>query len=142
MSDCYSNIFLAVFPNRTETTYHDWNLHRRLATMLLHAVRSVSAAKFVMVVGKFTNLERRIENLESLQVVIQDFRNEIREMAGKVRDLSVECGSSRKRGIIVEREMKQMPALDRLPSRMDQIDQYVALNTVKIADMESQRPVA
>ena len=141
MSDCYSSIFLAVFPNR-KTIYHDWNLRRRLATMLLHVVRSVSAAKFVMVVGKFTNLERRIENLESLQVVIQDFRNEVREMAGKVRDLSVECGSSRKRGIIVEREMRQMPALDRLPSRMDQIDQYVALNTVKIADMESQRPVA
>ena len=53
-------------------------------------------------------------------------------------DLTVICGTARERGIIVVREMGQMSALDRFLSRMHQIDKSVSLNTVKIADMESQ----
>ena len=102
-------------------------------------VRSGLAEKFVMIVGKLTGLERRVENLESSGGGDLKARNEVRELAGKVRDLAVKCGSSRERGMIVEREVRQLSAIDRLLSRMDQIDESVALNTVKIADMESQR---
>ena len=59
-----------------------------------------------MVAGKLTNLERRIENLESSGKGDSRSRNEVCELTGKVRDLTVECGSSRERGIIVEREIK------------------------------------
>ena len=104
------------------------------------AVRSGVAEKFAMVVGKLTGLERRVENLESSGGEDSRTRNEVRDLAGKVRDITVECGSISGRGESFEREMREkMSAIDRLLRRMDQIDETVALNTVKIADMESDR---
>ena len=96
------------------------------------------AEKFVMVVGKLTGLERRIENLETNGG--GDSRNEVHELKAKVRDLAVECGNLRERNMSLEREMRdKMSIIDRLRSRMDQIDESLALNTVKITEMESRR---
>ena len=103
-------------------------------------VRSGLAEKFVMVVGKLTGLERRIENLETSGGGDSRARNEVHELKAKVRDLTVESGNLRERNMSLEREMRgKMSIIDCLRSRMDQIDGSVALNTVKIADMESQR---
>ena len=103
-------------------------------------VRSGLAEKFVMVVGKLTGLERRIENLESSGGDDLRARNEVRELVGKVRLLTIECGNLRERNMSLEREMgEKTSTINRLERRMDQIDESVALNTVKIADMESQR---
>ena len=103
-------------------------------------VRSGLAEKFVMVVGKLTDLERRIENLETSGGGDSRGRNEVHELKAKVRDLTVECGNLRERNMSLEREMRdKMSIIDSLRSRMDQVDEFLALNTVKIADMESQR---
>ena len=103
-------------------------------------VRSGLAEKFVMVVGKLTGLERRIENLETSGGGDSRARNELHELKGKVRDLTVEIGNLRERNMSLEREMRdKMSIIDRLRSRMDQVDESLALNTVKITDMESQR---
>ena len=103
-------------------------------------VRSGLAEKFVMVVGKLTGLERRIENLETSGGGDSRARNEVHELKGKVRDLTVEIGNLRERNMSLEREMRdKMSIIDRLRSRMDQVDESLALNTVKITDMESQR---
>ena len=103
-------------------------------------VRSGLAEKFVMIVGKLTGLERRIENLETSGGGDSRGRNEVQELKAKVRDLTVELGNLRERNMSLEREMRdKMSTIDRLRSRMDQVDESLALNTVKIADMESQR---
>ena len=103
-------------------------------------VRSGLAEKFVMVVGKLTGLERRIENLETSGGGDSRGRNEVHELKAKVRDLTVELGNLRERNMSLEREMRdKMSTIDRLRSRMDQVDESLALNTVKIAEMESQR---
>ena len=103
-------------------------------------VRSGLAEKFVMIVGKLTGLERRIENLETSGGGDSRARNEVHELKAKVRDLTVELGNLRERNMSLEREIRdKMSTIDRLRSRMDQVDESLALNTVKIADMESQR---
>ena len=103
-------------------------------------VRSGLAEKFVMIVGKLTGLERRIENLETSGGGDSRGRNEVHELKAKVRDLTVELGNLRERNMSLEREIRdKMSTIDRLRSRMDQVDESLALNTVKIADMESQR---
>ena len=61
-------------------------------------VRSGLAEKFVMVVGKLTGLERRIESLES-----------------SVRDLTTEYGILRERNMSLEQEVEdQASIIDRL----------------------------
>jgi hypothetical protein len=103
-------------------------------------VRSGLAEKFVMVVGKLTGLERRVESLESSGGGHTRIRNELQEMKSKVRDLTVECGNFLERNMSIEREVRDKIAIiDRLRSRMDQMDESLALNTVKITDLESQR---
>jgi hypothetical protein len=103
-------------------------------------VRSGLAEKFVMVVGKLTGLERRIEGLESSGGGDTRIRNEIQELKSKLRDLTTECGNLRERNMSLERELRDKIAIiDRLRSRMDQMDESLALNTVKITDLESQR---
>ncbi|CAB4036326.1 TNF receptor-associated factor 3-like [Paramuricea clavata] len=95
-----------------------------------------------MVVGKLTGLERRVESLESSASGGGDTRNrsELQEMKSKVRDLTVECGNFRERNMSLEREVRDKVAIiDRLRSRMDQMDESLALNAVKITDLESQR---
>ena len=103
-------------------------------------VRSGLAEKFVMVVGKLTGLERRIEGLESSGGGDTRMRNELQELKSKVRDLTAECGNLRERNMSLERELRdKVSIIDRLRSRMDQMDESLALNTVKITDLESQR---
>jgi hypothetical protein len=103
-------------------------------------VRSGLAEKFVMVVGKLTGLERRIEGLESSGGGDTRMRNELQELKNKVRDLTAECGNLRERNMSLERELRdKVSIIDRLRSRMDQMDESLALNTVKITDLESQR---
>jgi chromosome segregation ATPase len=105
-------------------------------------VLSGLAEKFVMVVGKLTGLERRIEGLESSSGDDDDarIRNEVQETKSKIRDLTAECGNLRERNMSLEREVRDKIAIiDRMVSRMDQMDESLALNTVKITDLESQR---
>ena len=103
-------------------------------------VRSGLAEKFVMVVGKLTGLERRIESLESSGGGDTRIRNEVHEIQSKIRDLTTECGNLRERNMSLEREVRdKVSIIDRLPSRMDQMDESVAVNTVRITDLESQR---
>ena len=103
-------------------------------------VRSGLAEKFVMVVGKLTGLERRIEGLESSGGSDTRIRNEWQELKSKLRDLATECGNIRERIMSLEREVRDKVAIiDRSRSRMDQMDESLALNTVKITDLESQR---
>ena len=103
-------------------------------------VRSGLAEKFVMVVGKLTGLERRIESVESSGGGDTRMRNELQELKSKLRDLTTECGNLRERNMTLEREVRDKIAIiDRLRTRMDQMDESLALNTVKITDLESQR---
>jgi FtsZ-binding cell division protein ZapB len=103
-------------------------------------VRSGLAEKFVMVVGKLTGLERRIESVESGGGGDTRIRSEVQELKSKVRDLTTECGNLRERNMTLEREVRdKISIVDRLRSRMDQMDESLALNTVKITDLESQR---
>jgi hypothetical protein len=94
-------------------------------------VRSGLAEKFVMVVGKLTGLERRIESLES---------SGGHEIQSKIRDLTTECGNLRERNMSLEREVRdKVSIIDRLRSRMDQMDESLALNTARIWNLESPR---
>ena len=103
-------------------------------------VRSGLAEKFVTVVGKLTCLERRIEGLESSGGDDTRMRNELQELKSKVRDLTTESSNLRERNMSLEREVRdKISIIDRLRSRMDQMDESLALNTVKITDLESQR---
>jgi hypothetical protein len=103
-------------------------------------VRSGLAEKFVMVVGKLTGLERRIDVLESSGGGDTRITNEVQELKSKLRDLTTECGNLRERNMSLERELREKASIiDRLRSRMDQMDESLALNTVKITDLESQR---
>ena len=104
------------------------------------AVRSSLAEKFVMLVGKLTGLERRIETLESGGGSNTRTNGDISEMKIKLRELTSDCSNLRERNMGLERELRdKMSIIDRLQSRLDQIDESLALNTVKITDMESQR---
>ncbi|CAB4016726.1 TNF receptor-associated factor 3-like, partial [Paramuricea clavata] len=103
-------------------------------------VRSGLAEKFVMVVGKLTGLERRIEGLESSGGGDGRNRNEVQELKSKLRDLTTESSNLRERNMSLEREVRdKISIIDRLRSRMDQMDESLALNTVKLTDLESQR---
>ena len=103
-------------------------------------VRSSLAEKFVMLVGKLTGLERRIESLESIGGGNARNRSDLDALTAKVRDLGSECNTLRERNANLEREMRdKLATIDRLRRRMDQIDESLALNTVKITDLESQR---
>ncbi len=84
-------------------------------------VRAGLAEKFVMIVGKLTGLERRIESLESSGGGDTRNKNEVQELRGKVRDLTTECAHLRE-GIMGLRE------------KNSQIHESLALNTVKIRD--------
>ncbi len=103
-------------------------------------VRSGLAEKFVMIVGKLTGLERRIESLESSGGGDTRIKNEVHELKSKVRDHTTECANLRERIMGLERDVREKNSIiERLQSRMDQIDESLALNTVKITDLESQR---
>ena len=103
-------------------------------------VRSGLAEKFVMIVGKLTGLERRIETLESSGGGDTRIKNEVQELRSKERDLATECANLRERIAGLERDVREKnPIIERLQSRMDQMDESLALNNVKITDLESQR---
>ena len=103
-------------------------------------VRSSFAEKFVMIMGKLTGLERRVESLESSRGGDTRIRNEVHELQSKIRDLTTECGNLREQIMSLEGEVRdKISIIDRFRSRMDQMDESLALNTVKITDLESQR---
>ena len=93
--------------------------------------------KFVMLFGTLTGLERRIETLESSD---GDAERELNELEIKHKSLSSEIDYERERNMSLERQLRdKRSTIERLQSRLDQIDESLALNTVKITDMESQR---
>ena len=103
-------------------------------------VRSGLAENFVMLVGKLTGLERRIESLESTGGENTRHRSDMEELKAKVRDLRTECNTIREKNVTLERDLRDKTStMDRLLGRMDQIEDSVALNTVKITDLESHR---
>ena len=111
-----------------------------LRNYITRAVHSGFAEIVYMAVQKLTDWERRIGNLERNGGGDSGARNEVHELKGKVRDLAVEIGNLREQNMSLEREMRdKMSIIDRLRSRLDQVDESLALNTVKITDMESQR---
>ena len=70
-------------------------------------VRSGLAEKFVMIVGKLTGLERRIETLESSGGDDTRIKNEVQELKSKIRDLTTECASLHERVIGLERDVRE-----------------------------------
>ena len=103
-------------------------------------VRSGLAEKFVMLVGKLTGLERRIETLESSGGSDAMVKNEMHEVKTRLEDSTSERDNLRERIMSLERELRdKISIIDRLQSRMDQNDEVVTQNTVKITDLESQR---
>ncbi|XP_028407742.1 TNF receptor-associated factor 6-like [Dendronephthya gigantea] len=103
-------------------------------------VRSGLAEKFVMLVGKLTGLERRIEGLESNGGGNARMGEEIRKLLAKDQNLTTDINSLRERVQSLERELREKDSqLERVRNRTDQIDESLALNTVKITDLESQR---
>ena len=78
-------------------------------------VRSRLAEKFVMVVGKLTDLERRVESLESNGGGDTRIRNEVEELKSNVRDLVAERYILSQRIMSLEREVRnQASIIDRL----------------------------
>ncbi|XP_028407388.1 TNF receptor-associated factor 3-like isoform X2 [Dendronephthya gigantea] len=103
-------------------------------------VRSGLAEKFVMLVGKLTGLERRIEGLESGGGGHARRSDEILELKASIQNKTTEINSLREKIRSLERELREIdPQIVRMRSRMDQNEESLALNTVKIADLESQR---
>ena len=78
-------------------------------------VRSGLAEKFVMVVGKLTDLERRVDGLESNGGADTRIRNEVEELKSIVRDLVAERDILSQRIMSLEREVRnQASIIDRL----------------------------
>ncbi|CAB4013192.1 TNF receptor-associated factor 3-like [Paramuricea clavata] len=103
-------------------------------------VRSSLAEKFVMIVEKLTGLERRVESLESSRGGDTRIRNEVHELTSKIRDLTTESSNLRESNTSLERELRdKVSIIDRLRSKMNQMDESLALNTVKITDLQYQR---
>ncbi|XP_046855208.1 TNF receptor-associated factor 3-like [Xenia sp. Carnegie-2017] len=92
------------------------------------AVRANLSEKFVMLVGKLTGLERRIESIES------------RGGNDSNPQLSSDFSSMRDRISTLERQLRDNSSfILRFRERLDQNDESLARNTVKITDLESQR---
>ncbi|XP_046839927.1 TNF receptor-associated factor 3-like [Xenia sp. Carnegie-2017] len=93
------------------------------------AVRANLSEKFVMLVGKLTGLERRIESLEARGD--NDSNN---------ANSSLEVSSMRDKIPTLERQVRENSStLLRYRECLDQIDESLARNTVKITDLEAQR---
>ena len=86
-------------------------------------VRSGLAEKFIMFAGMLNGLERRIEILESSGGGNARLGNEVSEMRMKERDVTSEISNLRQQNMRFERDRM---SIDRLHSRMDQINQSVA----------------
>ena len=103
-------------------------------------VRTSLAENFVTVVGKLTGLERRIEGLETNRGGDTRIRDELAELRSRIEKLITEMSALSELDKTSEREMRdQELQLERMGRRLDQIDESLALNTVKIVDLESQR---
>ncbi|XP_046855620.1 TNF receptor-associated factor 3-like isoform X2 [Xenia sp. Carnegie-2017] len=93
------------------------------------AVRANLSEKFVMLVGKLTGLERRIESLEARGD--NDSNN---------ANSSLEVSSMRDRIATLERQVRDNSStILRFRERLDQNEESLALNTVKITDLKAQR---
>ena len=103
-------------------------------------VRTGLAENFVTMVGKLTGLERRIEGLETNRGGNTRMRDEFAELRSKIEKLKTEINALLELNKTSEREMRDKEVqLERMGRRLDQIDESLALNTVKIVDLESQR---
>ncbi|XP_046855636.1 TNF receptor-associated factor 3-like [Xenia sp. Carnegie-2017] len=92
------------------------------------AVSTNLSEKFVMLVGKLTGLERRIESIESRG------GNDSNPL------MSSDVSSMRDRISTLERQLQDISStILRFRERLDQIDESLARNTVKITDLEAQR---
>ena len=105
----------------------------------LSQIRSGMAEKFDSEFGKYTGLEGRIENLETNLCGDTKITDELRELGCKVSDVGTELRDLRERNLILEQKLREKTLqLERIRNRMDQVDESLALNTVKITDLESQ----
>ena len=103
-------------------------------------VRSGLAEKFVTMVEKVTGLERRIERLETNRVDDSRMRDEFRELKSKEEKLVNDVRALQEQIGILEGKVRDKSfTLERMQSRMDEIDASLTLNTMKISDLESQR---
>ena len=68
--------------------------------------RSELAEEFIMIVGKLTGLERRIETLEASGRRDAQTRNEVSEIKKLVRDLTAEWSNLRERNTSLERQFR------------------------------------
>ncbi|XP_046855649.1 TNF receptor-associated factor 2-like [Xenia sp. Carnegie-2017] len=92
------------------------------------AVRANLSEKFVMLVGKLTGLERRIESIDS------------RGGSDSNPQMSSEISLMRDRISTLEQQLRDNSStIIRFRERLDQNDESLARNTVKITDLESQR---
>ncbi|XP_046855227.1 TNF receptor-associated factor 3-like [Xenia sp. Carnegie-2017] len=92
------------------------------------AVRSNLSEKFGMLQGKYTGLERRFESIES------------RSGNDSNPQTSSEVSSMRDRIATLERQVRDNSStILRFRERLDQNDDSLARNTVKIVDLEAQR---
>ncbi|XP_028415920.1 TNF receptor-associated factor 3-like [Dendronephthya gigantea] len=94
-------------------------------------VRTGLAEKFVALVGLLTGIEdgghgRGSDEIHELRASIQSMTTEINSLREKVRNLE-------------QKKREKDAQIDLMQSRMDQIDESLTLNTVKITDLESQR---
>ncbi|XP_028411639.1 TNF receptor-associated factor 3-like [Dendronephthya gigantea] len=102
-------------------------------------IHSGVAEKFDTELGKFTGMERRIESLETSRDGETRMGDKFRDLERKVSDIASELCAVRERNLILENKLKEKNLqLERMRSRMDQADESLALNTVKIADLESR----
>ena len=85
-------------------------------------VRSGLDEKSIMFPGMLNGLERRIEILESSGGGDAMLRNEVSEMKMKLRDVTSEISNLLQQNMRLERDRM---SIDRLHSRMDQINQSV-----------------
>ncbi|CAB4019637.1 TNF receptor-associated factor 3-like [Paramuricea clavata] len=79
------------------------------------------------------------EDVENVMMAVNDQR-EVRELKEQVSELTTACGNLQRRHVILEKEVKdKISIIDRLQSRMDQMDESLAKQTRRIADLEFPR---
>ena len=101
-------------------------------------IRATVTEKFVTIIGKVTGLERRIEAIESKGV--GGSNTKVQELVTKITAMNARLSSALEKNQALERMVHEKnAAFERMRSRMDQADESLALNTVKIADIESSR---
>ncbi|XP_028417569.1 TNF receptor-associated factor 3-like isoform X2 [Dendronephthya gigantea] len=105
----------------------------------LQQVCSGVAEKFSMVEEKFNGLNRRVDGLEQSPGSNTRVESELHGLVNKIGDISTESSRCHESSVVLERGFRETDAkIQRFLSRMDQVDECLALNTVKITDLECQ----